>query len=54
MGKLTEAQVRTTKATDKDQWLNDGYGSIPARPQGWIKDPDYTPQTIRQKTDHYT
>jgi hypothetical protein len=26
MGKLTEARVRTTKATDKDQWLNDGYG----------------------------
>jgi len=24
MGKLTEARVRTTKATDKDQWLNDG------------------------------
>jgi len=26
MGKLTEARVRTTKATDKDQWLNDGDG----------------------------
>ena len=26
MGKLTEAKVRTAKATDKDQWLNDGAG----------------------------
>jgi integrase len=26
MGKLTEAKVRTIKATDKDQWLNDGAG----------------------------
>ena len=26
MGKLTEARVRTIKATDKDQWLNDGDG----------------------------
>jgi len=26
MGKLTEAKVRTAKAADKDQWLNDGDG----------------------------
>jgi hypothetical protein len=26
MGKLTEAKVRTAKATDKEQWLNDGDG----------------------------
>lgn len=26
MGKLTEAKVRTTKAADKDRWLNDGAG----------------------------
>ncbi len=26
MGRLTEAKVRTTRPTDRDQWLNDGDG----------------------------
>lgn len=53
MGKFTEAKVRTTKATDKDQCINDGAGLYLRAHKGAFQVVDYTPQAIRQNANYH-